>query len=72
MDYAGPCGIFDLWRLDCGGPEVITVGPVVDDMRCAYGRPIMPQYNFDDCPTFDVLLVPAGRTAKMPVETLLY
>lgn len=61
MDYQGPCGIFDLWHLEAGGPETLLVAEKAIPIQCAYGRSIMPQYSFDHCPPFDALLVPGGK-----------
>ena len=64
MDYQGPCAVFDLWHADASGPEVIVVAETLAPVACAYGRPLLPQYSFANCPPFDALLVPGGRGRK--------
>ncbi len=70
MDYQGPCGIFDLWKLEAQGPEVIFVAATLDPLVCAYGRKILPQYDFSNCPPFDALLVPGGIGRRKALKNL--
>lgn len=68
MDYQGPCGIFDLWHLEAKGPEVILVAERAEPILCAYGRKIMPQYGFANCPPFDALLIPGGTGRRQAAD----
>ncbi len=60
LDYQGPCEIFDLWRTECDGPDVVTIGATGGPITCAFGRSHLPQYGFSDCPDIDALLTPGG------------
>lgn len=65
LDYQGPCQMFDLWRAEFGGPEIVTVGSTGRPVKCAYGRMHQPQLRFADCPPFEALVVPGGPGRKL-------
>ncbi len=68
LDLAGP------WEL-CGSlvdtgviEKAFVVAEKVQTLTCARGLRMVPHHAFDDCPDFDVLLVPGGPGRRLEVD----
>ncbi len=61
LDLVGPLEVFGVaGRLQKGSFRVITVSHLGRRIHGRYGLRIVPQYDFDECPSFDILVVPGG------------
>ncbi|MFN4894611.1 MAG: DJ-1/PfpI family protein [Pseudomonadota bacterium] len=60
LDFLGPWEMFGIWKTYAGGPDFFTVAEHSKPLVCAHGLSIIPTYGFDNCPDFDVLVIPGG------------
>ena len=62
LDFAGPYEVFSVTRNDKGESlfDVKTVAAIQSTIQARNGLSINPDYNFSNCPDFDMLIVPGG------------
>jgi transcriptional regulator GlxA family with amidase domain len=67
LDFTGPYEVFSATRLNPArrreepSPfEVFLVAETGDTITTTGGLKVVPDYTLDDCPSFDILLVPGG------------
>jgi len=67
LDFCGPYEVFATARLDEAkrreepSPfDIVLVAERREPVTTAAGMRVIPDYTFDDCPPFDVLVVPGG------------
>lgn len=64
LDFVGPLEVFGVaGRLRSGTFRILTVAQSIREIRGRYGLKLMPEYGFEDCPAFDLLVVPGGPGA---------
>ncbi len=69
LDFAGPWEIITVWSKYASGPEVcLTVSEDGALVRCAKGLRVMPDYDFENCPPLDYLLIPGGYGTRREVS----
>ena len=63
LDFAGPLEVFFDTELEDGskGFEVFLVAPEDKCVKAHTGTVISPDYNIDNCPPLDILVVPGGN-----------
>ncbi|MBX3044700.1 MAG: DJ-1/PfpI family protein [Candidatus Kapabacteria bacterium] len=63
LDFTGPLEVFFDTELEDGskGFEVFLVAPENKNIRAHTGTLISPDYNIDNCPPIDILVVPGGN-----------
>lgn len=67
LDFAGPFEVFSLAANGADGAELFTTGIAAQTKRIITARnglKILPDYDFEDAPRFDVLIVPGGYGAR--------
>ena len=68
LDFVGPWEIIGVWGEIFEGPEHrLTVSQSLEEVKCAKGLRIVPDYSFDTCPPLDYLLVPGGWGTRKEV-----
>lgn len=60
LDFAGPYEVLAMSETF----DVFLVAETADLVRCRGGLVVKPDHAIDDCPPFDVLLVPGGPGAR--------
>jgi len=68
LDFVGPWEIINVWRMFFGGPECVTVSENGGVVACAKGLKVFADYNFENCPRLDYLLIPGGRGTRTEVN----
>ncbi len=65
LDFAGPYEVFAAARDESGNPYA-TVFTVAQrpEVHCSGGLRVIPDATFENCPDFDVLIVPGGSGAR--------
>lgn len=63
LDFAGPLEVFFDTELEDGskGFEVFLVAPEKKNIKAHTGTLIVPDYDIDNCPKLDILIVPGGN-----------
>jgi len=66
LDFCGPYEVFGVTgEQDNPKPfEVFTVAEKKEAIAARNGLSVNPQYNFDDCPPAEILLIPGGRGTR--------
>jgi transcriptional regulator GlxA family with amidase domain len=65
LDFAGPLEVFGVTnRLKPDTIRVFTVGVSDREVQCVNGLTVRPQYSFQSCPSFDILVVPGGQGSR--------
>ena len=68
LDFVGPWEIIGVWGEFFEGPEHrLTISQSGDEVQCAKGLRIVPDYSFDSCPPLDYLLIPGGWGTRKEV-----
>jgi len=67
LDWAGPYEVFAMAAM---GEElaVVTIAETKDPVRCAKGLRVLPDYDFQDAPALDVVLVPGGQGTRTEMD----
>ena len=62
LDWVGPWEVFSVWARfwPDDGIRVFTVADGDGPVSCANGARVLPDYSWDDAPSFDVLVWPGG------------
>ncbi len=68
LDFVGPYDVFSLSTYLRGEGQVVTVAESKEPIECASGMTVMPQYDFDDVPDLDVVLVPGANNLEDAME----
>jgi transcriptional regulator GlxA family with amidase domain len=69
LDLVGPWEIFNGWRAKFGEPEhCLTVSETGGVVQCRKGLRIVSDFDFENCPPLDALLVPGGHGRKAATE----
>lgn len=68
LDFAGPWEIFGIWQKQFNGPRLITVSEIAGEVICAKGLKTSADFNFENCPDLDILLVPGGWGTRSQVN----
>lgn len=75
LDFAGPFEVFATTRLDedrraeTESPfDIRLVGQTGEPVTTTGGMRVIPHHGFDDCPHFDVLVVPGGKGARTEIH----
>ena len=65
LDFAGPYEVFTATRNESGEPytRLFTVADELE-IKCHGGLRVIPDAPFENCPTFDVLIIPGGPGAR--------
>lgn len=63
LDFAGPLEVFHDTELEDGGIgfEVFLIAPEMKSIRAHSGTIIKPDYDIENCPQPDILIVPGGN-----------
>lgn len=65
LDFAGPYEVFS----SSGNPmEVFTVAETTTPLRCHNGLIVQADYDLQNCPAFDILLVPGGQGTRSAIN----
>ena len=68
LDFVGPWEIIGVWGEFYEGPEHrLTISQSGDEVQCAKGLRIVPDFSFDSCPSLDYLLIPGGWGTRKEV-----
>jgi putative intracellular protease/amidase/DNA-directed RNA polymerase subunit RPC12/RpoP len=59
IDYAGPWEVFGT-----AGFLVHTVAEKIETLTAVFGQKMIPDFNFENCPRADILLVPGGGVSE--------
>ena len=72
LDFAGPFEVFSSARLGAAGQDrlmdVFTVAETVERVTCRNGLVVHPAFSLDNCPPFDILVVPGGYGTRTAVN----
>jgi transcriptional regulator GlxA family with amidase domain len=73
LDFAGPLEVFSSAQVagDSAGErlmQVFTVAESREPLRCANPMTVVADYTLEDCPPFDILVVPGGIGTRKAVE----
>lgn len=61
LDFVGPWEIIGMWGKKLQGPEeCLTISQNGSIITCAKGLKVVTDYNFENCPPLDYLLIPGG------------
>ncbi|MBN1536504.1 MAG: DJ-1/PfpI family protein [Anaerolineales bacterium] len=73
LDFIGPWEIVGVWSKHFEGPEqCLLISQSGEVVQCAQGLKVIPDYNFETCPTLDYLLVPGGHGTRREVENIAF
>jgi transcriptional regulator GlxA family with amidase domain len=75
LDFVGPLEVFGAAGLVTGKVEAVTLSRDGGEVRCRYGLRVKPEFQFGNCPTLDLLVIPGGkgsRKAMRDEETLSF
>lgn len=67
LDFAGPFEVFSVTRNEEGRGkpfEVYTVARTKEIINARNGLKVQPDYDFNDAPPFDILIIPGGYGAE--------
>ena len=65
LDFAGPWEMISMWSRLPGGPEKwFSVSKNGENIRCANGLSIVPDFSFENCPAMDYFT--DSRRARNP------
>jgi transcriptional regulator GlxA family with amidase domain len=69
LDLLGPWEIIGMWSQNFNGPQPrIVVSQTGGLVTCAKGLKLVADYNFENCPPLDCLLVPGGQGTRKEVD----
>ena len=69
LDLIGPWEMIGLWSMNFNGPEnVFTISETDELVRSYKGLQIKSDYNFENCPKLDALLIPGGQGTRREVD----
>lgn len=72
LDFAGPFEVFSAARTIPDSPErlmnVFAVAETAEPINCRNGLVVEPAYVLEDCPPFDILVVPGGQGTRTAVN----
>jgi len=61
LDFVGPWEMAAMWSAYADGPEkLVAVAQTKGTLRCAKGLGVVADYDFEDCPDLEYLLIPGG------------
>jgi putative intracellular protease/amidase len=64
IDYTGPYEVLGSW----GRRKVFTVAETPDTITTAMGMKVVPNYNFENAPKIDVLILPGGGNIEIGAQ----
>ncbi|NNH72488.1 DJ-1/PfpI family protein [Nocardia uniformis] len=66
LDFAGPWEVLAFWATSCpeDGWEVFTVSRYGENVECAKGLKVIPDYSLESAPPMDVLVFPGGKGTR--------
>ena len=69
LDWVGPWEVLAAWAHEWPDDEVTTFTVARTDgvVTCAKGLRVLPDYNWDTVPDFDVLIYPGGRGTRAQI-----
>ncbi len=69
LDFGGPYEVFAASRDESDQPycQVFTVA-ARPEVKCYGGLRVLADFDFQNCPAFDVLIVPGGPGARLEIE----
>ncbi len=69
LDFVGPLEVFGTTkRLKPDTLHIFTVAPTTHEVQCVNGLKIRPDYNYQSCPAFNILLVPGGQGSRREMK----
>jgi transcriptional regulator GlxA family with amidase domain len=75
LDFCGPFEVFSVTRLneekrreESSPFNVFLVAETKEPVVTTGGMKVLPDYNLDDCPVLDVLVVPGGRGTRKEMD----
>ena len=69
LDFVGPWEVLTYTgRLDPDTCRAFTVAEFGGEVRCAKGMRVVADYDFDNCPAADIVLVPGGIGTRTEVD----
>ena len=69
LDIVGPWEMITMWSQHFGGPEnCFCISQTKNIITCAKGLRLVPDYDFNDCPTLYYLLIPGGVGTQEEVK----
>ena len=69
LDFAGPLEVFGVAsQLKPDSIHVFTLAASDREIQCINGLKVRPQYTFQSCPNFDILVVPGGQGSRREMK----
>lgn len=67
LDFAGPFEVFSITEYEDSREKIFKVNTVAQNknlIKARNGLKILPDYDFEDAPKFDILIIPGGYGAE--------
>jgi transcriptional regulator GlxA family with amidase domain len=69
LDFVGPWEIVSMWGVHAQGPEQrFIVAQSTEPVICAKGMTVVPDVDFTQCPSLDILVVPGGQGTRKEID----
>ncbi len=68
LDWAGPYEVFGMATKTVENARVVTIAESLEPITCFNGLRVLPDCDFANAPTLDVVLVPGGQGTRKEVD----